>query len=187
LIPSDPITTLQAPLRAAFGALAARWLADLTEAQRDGWNDYAANTPVPDVLGDSILLSGQQHFVRTNTAALQASLSQINDPPTIYGTGEVPVIGTVTVDTSQCSVALVTMPSQTTAIGYMSRPQNASRDFNRGPYRFFDTVTASPLLDNVPYPTAVGQRVWGYVRYLNDDGRLSQRSVWGPVTVTAPP
>jgi hypothetical protein len=187
LVPTDPARTLQMARRAAFGALAARWLADLSSSQRDAWNDYAGNTPVVDVLGQSMLLTGQQMFVRTNTAALQASISQIDDAPIISGTGQQPVIVLAPITPTDVAVAFSSFPSSTTVLVYLGRPQNASRSFFRGPWRFAGTATSSPSSDTPPFVVGVGQRVWVYARYLNDDGRLSQATQFGPVTVEAGP
>lgn len=69
-IPSNPNSVKQQRVRAAMGSMVAYWYATLTASQRTAWNDYAANTPVTDKLGSSILLSGQNMFVRYNVAAL---------------------------------------------------------------------------------------------------------------------
>lgn len=187
LVPTDPASALQMPARQRLGAVTARWLADLSESQRDEWNTYADNTTVLDTLGDPIHLSGHQQFVRTNVAALGAGLAQIDDAPSVFGTGELPETGTLSIAVSTVSQVIANFPANTTGLLFAGRPQNASVTYFNGPWRFVTTGVATPLAGTNPFPAAAGQRQWVAVRYLNDDGRLSGRVQAGPVIITADP
>jgi hypothetical protein len=184
LIPTDPAAALQMVVRGIFGAVTARWLADLSEAERDAWDLYASNTPMIDALGDTIFLSGHQQFVRTNVAALQAGQTQFDVAPTVYGTGQLAELGTPAATGATVSVAITSMPANSTAILFAGRPQNASVSHFRGPWRFVDVSATSPVAGTQPFPVAPGNRQWVGVRLLNDDGRLSGLVLGGPVIQT---
>ena len=186
LVPTDPASNRQMTMRSLLGALAARWLADLSAAQRTAWDLYAENTTVLDTLGDPIKLSGHQHFVRTNSAGLQASVAQINDGPIVFGTGELPVAQTVASDTANYTVTVEDLPAATTLIIRAGRPVNPSVTYFRGPFRFTAADTANPTFGAQPYTVALAQRQFGSMRFLNDDGRLSGEVLLGPNAVTAP-
>ncbi len=65
-IPTDPNTSAQQNVRAILASQSQSW-ADLTDAQRAAWENWASQNPVIDVLGASILLSGHQAFVQLNS------------------------------------------------------------------------------------------------------------------------
>lgn len=71
-----------------LGQLAANWRDTLTQAQRDAWESYAANTPTTDAFGDELLLTGQQMYIRCNTPRLRAGAARIDDGPTTAGLAE---------------------------------------------------------------------------------------------------
>lgn len=97
-VPTNPNTVRQQTARAALGALTEYWGQTLTESQRQGWRDYAAAVPVTDRIGNTINLTGQQMFVRSNTPAAQYSNTTLTttstniqeDAPSINNTGEPP-------------------------------------------------------------------------------------------------
>ncbi|HBU29797.1 MAG TPA: hypothetical protein DEB56_09520 [Thiobacillus sp.] len=71
-----------------------------------------------------------------------------------------------------------------TAVGghmliYLSRPQNPSINFFKGPYRFAGKVSGavvpptSPATITLPFPCVVGQRVFVKISFVQVDGRLS--------------
>ena len=66
-MPTNPRTGPQSDARQRLTSAAAQW-ADLTPAQRAGWEDCAKRFPKTDSLGQQIFLSGFQQFVRSNSA-----------------------------------------------------------------------------------------------------------------------
>lgn len=70
-VPTNPNTARQSLIRSVFSALSQRWASTLTDSQRAGWADYAQNTPLTDALGDPLVLSGQQMYLRANTGRAQ--------------------------------------------------------------------------------------------------------------------
>lgn len=66
-IPTNPQTALQTGARTVFGDSAALWRS-LTQVQKDLWEQCALDYPKVDSLGQTIILSGFQMFVRANMA-----------------------------------------------------------------------------------------------------------------------
>jgi hypothetical protein len=67
------------------------------------------------------------------------------------------------------------------ALVYASRPQNASIDFFKGPYRFAGVIAGdlavpptSPAAIALPFATVAGQKVFLKLSVSRADGRLSQ-------------
>lgn len=202
-IPVNPNTSRQVVVRAALTTLVNRWLQTLTQLQRDAWELWAANTPTTDVLGDALILTGQQAYVSANTPRVQASDVQFNplnglplltaaaaiadDAPILFNRGE---IGAISLSSSGGAIDLAfdnTQEWATTAGGvlllYMSQPFNASRKFFRGPWRLQTAILgATPTAPMSPatvsnnivgYVVAEGQKMRIKARALLPDGRTS--------------
>jgi len=191
-IPTDPLSTMQQAMRMYLGMLSTYWGETLTAAEQEAWNLYAANVTVIGPLGDPITLSGQMHFIRSNTARLQAGLSQIDAAPTTFNTGETPMVSSVAysnvVGPPAGTQLDITFTSITTGVMLIriGRPQGAGIGFFKGPFRYQtheDTSPFSDLQDVWPDMTA-GQKVWTAFRNSFDDGRLSEQVIVGPSVVT---
>ncbi len=94
----DPSTDRQLAVRAVFVELAHAWANELTEAQRTGWRNYAAGTPVDGKLSDRLLLSGHQMYGRCNGVRLAGGVARVDEAPQRPGlatmTGVVVIPGT---------------------------------------------------------------------------------------------
>ena len=198
----NPNTGRQIAVRNAVTTLVQRWSESLDEGQRQVWDTYAKNVLLTNRLGDPLQISGQNHYVRSNTPRLQSGLPIIDDGPGLFNLGDT---GTLTIDAlgdQDPAVAVDVAGSPDWAaddegslIGWMGLPQNAGRNFFRGPWRLLGEVGGStatpvteagfPILSGAPFPMSPGQRVWFYFRATNQDGRLSSRTQVGPVTITA--
>lgn len=67
-------------VRSALGAASAGWAA-LTDVQREAWTTFAAAHPITDSLGSSVVLTGQQMYVRCGTSLLNVNEDLPVDPP----------------------------------------------------------------------------------------------------------
>ena len=76
--PVNPGTITQENARAFLAQVSASWK-QLTNTQRNGWEECAREYPIIDSLGQSTVLTGSAMFVRANTARLRASLPIIPD------------------------------------------------------------------------------------------------------------
>lgn len=197
---TNPNTIRQQAVRSIFGTLVQYWTNTLTAAQRALWDDYAANTPLIDKIGNSINVTGQNMFVRSNSVRLQIGGSIIAAAPLIYNTGE--PVTSITADTDSVpntlgvtlagtaldtSVAIAGEASDDGDIClYLGSTINPTRNYYKGPYQLAVAVTLpsgsaaelistvlTSLLNSNGAPIT-GQTRGVRLRNMYDDGRLSQ-------------
>jgi len=185
-IPVDPGTSYQTAIRNALVVASTRWGSTLTQAQRDAWEVYASAVSVKNALGDSINLSGLNHYVRSNAIRIQTGLPIVDDGPTVYSlpsftdpsfaidepNDEVDVSFTATDDWAN--------EDDAAALVYASRPMAPTINYFKGPYRFAssiegDSVTppTSPAAIVLPFVVTTGQQMGFRFRVSRADGRLS--------------
>lgn len=210
-VPVNPQTSSQVKVRTAMATAADRWSLVLTEAQRQGWRDFAAGITIQNTLGQSIKLSGFQQFCRVNQLAGYTQ-GGITLSSTFVGADEAPVSSVIgpavnvlgaTLDSVagppvQWNLDVQVDPLPTGgAIGiWLSGPVGVGRNFFKGPYILVDVqdsaavavinlnATATPNYKNrYGLPTA-GQKFWGYVRAQTPDGRIGPRANFGPILAT---
>lgn len=83
-IPTNPGSTRQNDARSALSNSSGDW-AGLTNAQRAGWNAYAATMPLINRLGETFYLTGHQTYIRTNTSRARCLQTAIPDSPVVDG------------------------------------------------------------------------------------------------------
>jgi len=186
--PVNPNTSGQQTARNAMADLTTRWSSTLTTAQRTAWNLYGSSVLMTNRLGENINLTGFNHYVRSNSIALQQGETLVDDGPTIF---ELPQAdGTLAVAGSEASQELTityddTVPWANEDDGHLfvfqGTPQNGQRNFFNGPWRFLATEDGllatpptSPLVAPAVFVITESQRVWIYARIWRADGRLSQ-------------
>ena len=185
-IPVNPNTDRQASVRNAVRNLAIFWSTQLTQVLRDGWDVYAANVTWTNRLGQAIKLTGMNHFVRCNTQKVVSGIDRIDQAPAEQdiGDAEDALACTASEGTQDLTIdGNATAPWLVEALGwqfyYMGIPQNASRKFFGGPYRFVTAVPGAgpppfPVVIASPWPFQEGQRIWLRSRIQRGDGRLSE-------------
>lgn len=148
-IPVNPNSTRQQEVRANMSILATAWLETLTQAQRDGWENWAQNNPITSKLGDPLILSGQQMYNRCNMvrlSAMDATLARVDAPPTAQGLAELIVTAaTPSATTNDISVDFDnTLPwaneDGAAMIVQTSRQMAATKNFFKGPWRFGEAI-----------------------------------------------
>lgn len=177
----------QNAVRNTMMSIADRWTDTLTQAQRNTWNDFAANVPVNNKLGESITLSGFNQFIRSNTAIINAGLDVVDDAPAIF---TMPVADPTVAVTYVAATQLMSVVFDETAdwvkevgaalLVYQGAPQSAGVNFFNGPWRFCKAIlgvtstgASSPDSAASVYTIAVGQKDTVQFRVLRADGRLS--------------
>lgn len=186
-IPVNPNSPQQQAVRGIVGDLSNLWVNTLTAAQRTAWTDYAANVPLVNKLGDPNTVPALSMYVRSNTPRVQAGQARVDDGPTDFTLGGFtnPSFGVDAandeVDVSFTNTDAWANETGSFALVYASRPQNASIDFFKGPYRLAgviagDDVTAptSPAAIALPFAVVAGQKVFFKFSVSRLDGRLSQ-------------
>lgn len=186
--PVNPQTSLQDIIRSIMGTLTNLWSGTLTAAQRAAWELYASNVSMLNRLGESIFLSGFNHYIRSNANLLQAGEPPVNDGPAVFSLPAQD--STLAVTGSEAAVALSvtydnTMPWANEVGGFMfffqGRPQNPQRNFFGGPWRHMFTLAGDPVppvspqvISPLPWVITELQHQWIYVRVCRADGRLSE-------------
>lgn len=196
-IPVNPNSSRQQTARANMSAAVIAWGQTLTEAQREAWRLYAASVPVKNRLGQNIYLTGQNMYVRTFTARALAGITAIAAAPTTFDLGtpdnELSVALTAT-----GNIISVTFDEDldwvdeddSAMLIYIGQPQNASRKFFNGPWRYAgkiegDSVTApvAPVGVVGTFTMSEDQAVWIGIRIAHADGRLTTMQIVGPSSV----
>lgn len=187
--PVNPNTARQVAVRAAVSVLTERWSETLTTVQRTAWVLYASNVAMKNKLGESIKLSGFNHFIRSNAILQKEDRTIVDDGPVVF---ELPGADpTFAVAASEATQQLTftfdnELPWAEEDPGWMwfeqGQPQNPQRNFFGGPYRACGNVVGilgggvvEPQLIDAAFAISEGQRVWTYARIQRVDGRLSEK------------
>lgn len=185
--PTNPNTAGQQAVRASLAELTVRWAQTLTAGQRTAWNLYGSNVVMTNRLGESIQLSGFNHFIRSNSWLARLGGTIVDDGPVIF---EIPVADPAfSISASEATQQITwgyddTMDwaneTDSWLLLYQGQPQNAQRNFFAGPWRLCSQLggvtgapPASPLITGVVFAIAELQHLWAYARILRADGRLS--------------
>lgn len=196
--PVNPNSVAQAAVRAALSFLVESWHSGLTAAQRIAWNTYAAAVAVKNRLGETVYLTGFNHYVRSNVELKRQALTVVEDGPTELALPEKDPTFAVAGDAASQNISATfdnALGWANEASGhllvYQGQPQLATRNFFGGPWRYAGKVDGnattpptSPATIAAPFTLVTGQKVWCYARIVRADGRLSE-PMYGSFTVTA--
>lgn len=193
--PTDPSSSRQQTVRAAMGVLAPYWGKTLTGIQRDAWNLYGDNVPWTNALGETIFLTGQQHFLRSNIPHVQLGATPTADAPTIFdlGTFTAPTIHEAK-SAPSISIAFTDTDAWANTDGaylaiYCGKAVGPGRKFYRGPWRLAGAIggatppPATPALYAAQWPWSTDNICWVQCRIRQADGRLSLPVILGPETI----
>lgn len=185
-IPVNPNTDRQAAVRNAVRSIAIAWETVLTQPQRDAWDVYAANVAWKNPLGQAIYLTGLNHFIRSNTPRVISGIARIDAAPVIFDIAAADLLLSATASEATQDLTIDGDPAglwigevDAWQFYYLGLPQNASRNFFGGPYRFLTAVPGAgpppfPVVIAGSFPFAAGQRLWLRSRVARGDGRLSE-------------
>jgi len=196
--PVNPQSTRQEKIRAVIAYLTDRWLETVTALQRAAWGDYALAVAMKNRLGESIHLSGFNHYIRSNAALLYGDYAVVDAAPVILALPDQdPTLAfTASEATQDLSIVFDDAAAWAAEVGgymfvRMSRPQNPTRNFFAGPYLFADALEGavvpltSPHDVAAPTPIVEGHRLWIACRIVRADGRLSEVFHAGPTDAAA--
>lgn len=82
--PVQPVTAFNTNARMLFGVISKRWSTVLTDAQRAGWDAFAAVHMFVNVFGDAIKLSGIAFYQAVNRRNAQCGLAMIDTAPATW-------------------------------------------------------------------------------------------------------
>jgi hypothetical protein len=187
--PINNKTNYQTIARDAMAALCSRWNNVLDATHRAAWLLYGQNVAMKNRLGESIFLSGMNHYIRSNANNLQNGNTLHDDAPVIFTLGEKDT-------TFACSASEATQLVTVTydvAAGwaveangfmyiYQSAPQNLTVNFWDGPWRKLGEMGGaggggliSPKTFVPAYHIDEGQKIFFYARVIRADGRTSEK------------
>lgn len=188
VIPTNPNTNYQVAVREAMTQLVERWTATLTAAQRTQWETYAANVPMTNRVGDTIYLTGLNHYIRSNVPRLQNTLPIVDAGPVdLTLPSFTPVVVSADASDNALSVALTNTDAWATEqngalIVQATRPQSLGVNFNALPFRLAGIIAGasptpptSPGIISPPWDLIgqAGNVVFVRARISRADGRLS--------------
>ena len=187
-VPVNPNTDKQVAIRNIVRALAIAWDQTLTQPQRDAWNLYAANVDWINSLGQTVNLTGLNHYIRSNTPRLDIGLARVDDGPVIFNlaTAELGMSCAASEATQQYTLtwddtAAWASEDGAAEITQQGAPQNGGIGFFGGPWRRNGFIPGnsgapptSPTVLTAQFPFAQGQRLWIRSRITRADGRLSE-------------
>lgn len=197
-IPINPGSEAQQKIRSIMSVCRNAWYNVLTSAQRDAWATYAEAVEIQNRLGETIKLTGFNHFVRSASCALYNDLAYADDAPTELSLPEQDETLALVATVSDGKLAITfdedgawLDEDDSYLIVYCSRGQSATVNYFKGPYLIAGKIagdsvtppTTGAELDS-PYTLVEGQKVFIQCRILRADGRLSE-PFRGSVLVTA--
>lgn len=175
-----------------------RWLETVTALQRAAWGDYGLAVAMKNRLGESIKISGFNHYVRSNAPRLFADEALVDAAPTTMSLPDHdPTLSFVCDEAGQeLTITFDDTAAWDAEVGgfmfvRMSRPQNPTRNFFAGPYLFAGSIAgavvpeSSPATIAVPTPIVEGHNIWLSARIARADGRLSEPFQVGPTPAVA--
>lgn len=211
-VPVNPASENQEQVRAALTAQAVSWSSELSPAEREAWDLYAANVVVTDTLGQSRTLSGINWYIASGVPRLQAESKQpqgmtpgalpvVFAGPTTFDRGEYTTPTHSAAESTGLTVSFSAADAWAQEDGsalliFQGRPQNPGVRFFKGPWRLIlvvpgDAVTppTTPVLvlpaelTAEGYTISEGQNLWIAAAVTRADGRISTRRIVGPEIV----
>lgn len=199
-VPVNPSTPAQAAIRNATLAAQAAWQS-LSETARADWEDYAAAVAWRNRFGDSVNLTGQQHFLRVAiTARYVGAAASWDTPPTTFrmpSPDETAGLTDLVVGTSGGKLSFGSATDAWKNVNgaalmlFVGRELPKTRGFYNGPWRFVlrvngsaSTTPTSPVSFTWPFGlfALAGDKVAAYVRtFIPGIGLSEPAKIFGTV------
>jgi len=186
--PVNPRSSRQMAARVIIMMLAEQWREDpMDDAIRIAWQTYANSVDWNNKLGETVTLTGFNHFIRSNASLLAAGGSLITAAPTDLGlpAGDEQFVVAGSAETQKLTLTVDATKDWFKETGAyisveMGVPQSPSRNFFGGPYRnagaiagLDDTGPTPPHELTAPFTLVEGQKVWCRARIIRKDARCS--------------
>lgn len=185
--PTNPSSDRQIKMRSILSTLTTRWNQTLSAAARTAWNLYATSVAMTNKLGETVFLSGFNHYIRSNSPVGDIGNAYIDAGPTNFTlpSTDGAFAATVSEATQTFSIAFddgADWCSEDKAGIYILQglPQNSQRNFFKGPWRGRTAKmgnSIAPITSPQDFQAIVtvteDQKVWLQARIMRADGRLS--------------
>lgn len=191
----NPNTPLQQAVRGYFGQLAGQWYNFLTADERDSWTNWAAGTPRRNRIGGVIFLSGNSAFVGANTLRKQLQLPTVNEVtgPNLLALMSAPGTLTISAAPKRAILSGISVDDEWNQPGgalglYISKPQNPTVEFFKGPYQLAGKLTGGTVgltAGTITFSQnlVVGMKTFYRLASSAPDGRPSQTLADGVITI----
>ncbi|MBA7635660.1 hypothetical protein ES703_43264 [subsurface metagenome] len=199
--PVNPHSVRQESVKAILSYLAEFWHETMDAAERALWKVYADAVPMKNRLGETIHLTGYNHFIRSNTARMNHHAGPVTfcpqdlslpekDPDLVIS--EEDIAGQTFTFTNNAAFFAANGDPFVNLFLYQGLPQLASRNFFGGPWRYigaFDVAAGQAGTDtfDAGFPFALGQKIWFQARSYTNFGRLSEPWMLTPRVMEADP
>lgn len=181
--PINPSSALQVSRRTLMAYLTEYWHETCTATQRTAWATYANAVAMKNRLGESIKISGFNHFCRSNAVHMTMGLAITPEGPATLTLPEIDPLFAIagSVATQLLSITYdATLPWHS-VVGsglaiFMGRPQVVTRNFFKGPWNYAGKIViadTSPKTIPAPFTLVLGQKIWCYARI--SEGALGSR------------
>ena len=150
------------------------------------WDTYAHAIASKNKLSETIHLTGQLQFIRTNQVRMTAGLSLSQDGPSVLSLpGKDPTLMIPDNNSPMFEVSFDESQAWRTENGgalsiIVSRPQPATKNYFTGPWRFAGEIAGSstdpptsPAVIPLPFPVAAGQKLFAKACTIRSDGRTT--------------
>jgi len=185
--PINPNSASQQKVRATLAALTDRWSQTLDAAKRAAWNLYGSNVTMTNKLGESINLTGFNHYIRSNSIKHRLGLAVVDDGPVIFEIPDADATFAITATEAPNNISATFDNTLAWSVEDHGRlcmfpgiPQTPQRKVFAGPWRLWTAVegiapggAVSPKIAPAVFAISQTQRLWVYARILRADGRLS--------------
>ncbi len=187
--PTSPTRTPKQQIaRQNFGAASSLWQS-LSQALQSAWTSFAANYPVKDSLGQSIVLTGQQFFVGIQATLASVGQTSITAVPT-NTTLEAIVDPAFICDTKGNLIVSIGTAAAGDFVRFgASKLLSNGKNFNKTFSSFGWLTTTQEIIDvSVAYSAQYGpgtppQKVFGSFLYVNSSGMSgNQQIIQQPIT-----
>lgn len=186
--PVNPRSAKQVLVRSIIQTLTARWSQTLSAAQRTAWNLYGSSVAMKNRLGESVFLTGFNHYIRSNHWFNRMGRTLVDDGPVVFELPETDPTMSVAISEATQQVTMTfddTQPwcseDDAMLVILQSQPQNPQRNFFNGPWTGRSAkvgaagVPVTSPLDYASITVATElQKMWVRFRILRADGRLSE-------------
>ncbi|MBA7668074.1 hypothetical protein ES703_76178 [subsurface metagenome] len=188
--PVNPRSDRQQEARVRLQLLAEYWHSGaMSDVERGAWDDYAAAVSTTNRLGETINLTGYNHFIRSNCSIFAAGGSLVEPGPAIESLPGADITLAVSGDngTQLLSVAFDNARGWASETGgylliEMGRPQLATRNFFSNPFRIAGAISgvdssapSSPQTIAAPFTLTLGQKIWARASIIRKDARVSNK------------
>jgi len=189
-VPVNPNTDRQVAVRNFVQNLTIAWGNVLTQVQRNGWDLYASLVDWQNKFGDTVHLTGLNHYVRSNVPRLQIGLARRDDMPEepYLAATEQELTCTASEATQNATIGYDHTAAWASETGgfqafYGGKPQSGAIKFFNGPFRLLDAQFGQDAPNGeptgshevqYPWPFVEGHRLWVRSRIGRVDGRLSE-------------